>query len=73
MRNGVSSFVSSHIFRPFRSFGAIVQIVCVPMPTHCTITRFGFHTRRINGVKCGLFSNYEPLGQATLRVEQVSV
>ena len=21
--------------------------VCVPMPTHCTIMRFGFHTRRI--------------------------
>ena len=29
------------------------------MPTHCTITCFGFRTRRIDGVKCGLFSNHE--------------
>ena len=27
------------------------------MSTNCTITRFGFHARRIDGVKCGLFSN----------------
>ena len=27
----------------------------VPMPTHCTIMRFGFHARWIDGVKCGLF------------------
>ena len=40
--------------------------VCVPMPTHCTITCFGFHARRINGVKCDLFSNHAPLGQTTL-------
>ena len=25
------------------------------MPTHCTITRFRFRARQINGVKCGLF------------------
>ena len=30
--------------------------VCVPMPTHCTITCFGFHTRQIDGIECGLFS-----------------
>ena len=42
--------------------------VCVPMPTHCTITRFGFRARRIHGVKCGLFSNHAPLDQTTLRV-----
>ena len=42
--------------------------VCVPMPTHCTITCFGFHARWIDGVKCGLFSNHAPLGQTTLRV-----
>ena len=40
----------------------------VPMPTHCTITRFGFHARWIDGVECGLFSNHAPLGQTTLRV-----
>ena len=28
------------------------------MPTHCTIMRFGFHARRIGGVKCDLFSNH---------------
>ena len=36
--------------------------VCVPMPTHCTIMRFGFRTRRIDGVKRGLFSIHAPLG-----------
>ena len=43
----------------------------VPMPTHCTIMRFGFRTRQIDGIKCGLFSNHAPLGQTTLRVGQV--
>ena len=38
------------------------------MPTHCTITCFGFHARWIDGVKCGLFSTHAPLGQTTLRV-----
>ena len=28
------------------------------MPTHCTIKCFEFHARWIDGVKCGLFSNY---------------
>ena len=37
--------------------------MCVPMPTHCTITCFGFHARWIDGVECGLFSNHAPLGQ----------
>ena len=45
----------------------------VLMPTHCTITRFGFRARRIDGVKCGPFSNHAPLGQTTLRVGRVSV
>ena len=36
--------------------------VCVPMPTDCTITRFGFHARWIDGVTCCLFSNHAPLG-----------
>ena len=49
------------------------SIVCVPMPTHCIITRFGFHARWIDGVKCGLFSNHASLRQTTLRVEWVSV
>ena len=35
--------------------------VCVPMPTHCTITCFGFRTRQIDGVECGLFSNHHRL------------
>ena len=48
-------------------------LLFVPMPTHCTITRFGFRARRIDGVECGLFSNHTPLGQTTLRVERVSV
>ena len=43
------------------------------MPTHCTITRFGFRTRRIDGVECGLFSNHVPLGQTALRVGRVSI
>ena len=47
--------------------------VCVPMPTHCTITCFGFHARRIDGVECGLFSIHAPFGQTTLRVGRVSV
>ena len=42
--------------------------MCVPMPTHCTITRFGFHARWIDGIKRGLFSNHAPLGQTKLRV-----
>ena len=42
--------------------------VCVPMPTHWTIMCFGFRTRQIDGVECGLFSNHAPLGQTTLRV-----
>ena len=47
--------------------------VCVPMPTHCTITCFGFHARWIDGVKCGLSSNHAPLGQTTLHVGWASV
>ena len=46
--------------------------MCVPMPTHCTITCFGFHARRINGVKSGLFSNHAPLGQTKLRMGRIS-
>ena len=45
----------------------------VPMPIHCTIRRFGFRARRIDGVECGLFSNHASLGQTTLRVGRVSV
>ena len=37
--------------------------VCVPMPTHCTITHLGFRTRQIDGVECGLFSIHAPLGR----------
>ena len=35
--------------------------------------RFGFHSRWIDGVKFGLFSNHAPPGQTTLRVARVSV
>ena len=42
--------------------------VCVLMPTHCTITRFGFHARWIDGIKCGLFLNHALLRQTTLLV-----
>ena len=58
---------------PSSGDSVLVNVVVVPMPTHCTITRFGFRARRIHGVECGLFSNYAPLGQATLRVGRVSV
>ena len=44
--------------------------VCVPLPTHCTITYFGLPTRQTDGVKCGLFSNHASLGQTTLRMEE---
>ena len=37
--------------------------VCFLMPTHCTITCFGFRTRQIDGVECGLFSIHAPLGR----------
>ena len=47
---------------------SILNSVCVIMPTHCTITRFGFRARRIDGVECGIFPNHAPLGQTTLRV-----
>ena len=47
--------------------------VSVLMPTHCTITRFGFCAMRIDGVKYGLFSNHAPLGQTTLRVVRLAV
>ena len=42
----------------------------VSMPIHCTITRFVFRARRIDGVECGLFSNHAPLGQTTLRWDE---
>ena len=42
--------------------------VCFTMPTHCTIMRFGFHARWIDGVKCGLFLNHALLGQTTIHV-----
>ena len=45
--------------------------VCVPMPTHCTITCFEFHAGWIDGVEYGIFSIHAPLGQTTLRVGQV--
>ena len=48
----------------------IVMCMCVPMPTHCTITRFRFRTRQIDGVKCGLFLNHALLGQATLHWDE---
>ena len=37
--------------------------VCVQMPIHCTISCFGFRSRRIDGVESGLFSIHAPLGQ----------
>ena len=40
--------------------------MCVPLPTHCTITCFGFHARWIDVVKCGLFSNHALLGQTNV-------
>ena len=38
--------------------------VCLfQMPTHCTITRFGFRAMRIDRDECDQFSNHAPLGQ----------
>ena len=37
--------------------------VCVPIPTHSTITCFGFRARRIDGVEYGLFSIHDRLGR----------
>ena len=45
----------------------------VPMPTHCTITHFGFHARQVDGIECGLFLNHALLGQTALRVGLVTV
>ena len=50
-----------------------LQFLFVPMPTHCTITRFGFRSRRIYGIERGLFLNHALLGQTTLLVGRVSV
>ena len=50
-----------------------IHYLCVLMPTHCTIARFGFRTRQIDGVVCDIFSIHAPLGQTTLRVGRVSV
>ena len=54
-------------------WGNFSKYVCVPMPTHCTITCFGIRTRRMDGIECGLFSIHTLLGQTTLRVGRVSV
>ena len=64
--------------RPERGSSSVVWTIrkyylFVPMPTHCTITRFGFRARWIDGIECGLFSNHAALGQTTLRVGRVSV
>ena len=58
-RNPLTQFIPSFLF--------------VPMPTHCTIMRFGFHARQIDGVECGIFFNHALLGQTTLYVGRVSV
>ena len=41
---------------------ARIFVLCVPMPTHCTIMCFGFRARQIEGIECGLFSTHAPLG-----------
>ena len=47
---------------------SVCVCVCVfaPMPTHCTITRFGFRASRKDGVECGPFSIQATLGETTL-------
>ena len=42
--------------------------VCVPMPT-----QLHYYALGIDGIECGLFSIYAPLGQTTLHVGLVSV
>ena len=66
---------NEHVLRIWRDLMDKIKnvCVCVPMPTHCTIMRFGFYARWIDGVKCDLFSNHAPLGQTTLHVGRVSV
>ena len=69
-----TSFHSHSDFKRQRNTHCTVIVcVCVFQSTHCTITCFGFRTRRIDGVECGLFSIHAPLGQTTLRVGRVSV
>ena len=72
--SGKSYLVNIKIVLFLRNY-CIYPNIClsVLMPTHCTIMRFRFHTRQIDSVKCGLFSNHALLGQTTLRVEIVSV
>ena len=50
-----------------------MSVVATSFGNYCTIMRFGFLARQIDGIECGLFSNHAPLGQTTLRVGQVSV
>ena len=50
--------ITCHIYILRHSRKYVSQCVCVfffPMPTHCTITRFGFRAGRIDGIECGLF------------------
>ena len=47
--------------------------MCVLIPTHCTITHFGFSAMWIDGIECGLFSIHAPLGQITLCVGRVPI
>ena len=65
---GRTSCEGEHGGGPPRTVTTPENINKVLMPTHCTITCFGFHARWIDGVKCGLFSNHAPLGKTTLRV-----
>ena len=55
-------------------FPRVNVVVCVcsnANPLHTM--RFRLHARRIDGIKCGLFLNYAPLGQTALCVGRVSV
>ena len=45
------------------SLGFKVLCLCFPMPTHCTITCFGFHARSIDGVNVVYFRITHRLGR----------
>ena len=61
------------VFFKFVVMPSLKMCVYIPMPTHCTITCFGFRAKRRDGVKCGLFSIHAPLRQITLRVGRAAV
>ena len=49
-----------YYYHHLHSSEIITKYCLFQMPTHFTIMHFDFHTRRIDGIECGLFSNHVP-------------